>query len=82
MGLLLRCRKPMMLLAARAGAPCTTEASLTRQRQVIDEAQAGYAATRGPAAGADEVAWLSQLHASGALTDEELAAATARGLGS
>jgi hypothetical protein len=82
MGLLLRCREPVMRLAARAGTACTTAAAIERQKDVIDEAQAGYAATRGPTTGAGELAWLSQLHASGALTDEELAVATARAPGS
>jgi hypothetical protein len=49
------------------------------EQEPADQAQAAYAAP--PADPADEIEHLAQLHSSGALTDEEFAAAKAKTLG-
>lgn len=76
--------------AAVAGTAYHAGKSRAQQDQVNDEAQAAYAATQGPPPTppssaptdtAGEVERLAQLHASGALTDEEFAAAKAKALG-
>jgi hypothetical protein len=91
MGLFMRRRRPVMRLAAGAAVAGTAYHMGKRgaeQEQINDQAQEAYAATQGPppsvAAPTDaagEVERLAQLHASGALTDEEFSAAKAKALG-
>jgi Short C-terminal domain len=91
MGLFLRRRRPVMRLAAGAAVAGTAYhlgSENAEQQQVNDQAQDAYAATQGPPAAAltdadpaGEVERLAQLHASGALTDDEFAAAKAKALG-
>jgi len=94
MGLFFRPRRPLLRLAA--GAATTTVAYQAGKRRVqpdeiTDGAEAGYATTRAsppPIAPAPiapvstaELERLAKLHASGALTDAEFAAAKAQLLG-
>jgi hypothetical protein len=95
MGMMFRPRRPLMRVAA--GAATATVAykagqRRTQQNQYNDEAQAAYAqaqvapppAASAPAAPADstaELERLAKLHDSGALNDEEFAAAKAKLLG-
>ena len=87
MGLFMRRRRPLMRLAAGAAVAGTAyHAGKNRaeQDQANDDAHAAFTATQGPPAPADtaaEVERLAQLHASGALTDEEFTAAKAKALG-
>jgi hypothetical protein len=82
-----------MRLAAGAGVAGTAfhaGQSRAQQEQVNDEGQAAYAATQGPPSApptaapaaptdaAAEIERLARLHSSGALTDEEFAAAKAK----
>jgi hypothetical protein len=93
-GLFLRPRRPLLRLAA--GAATATVAYRAGQRRAEqdaynEEAQAAYAATQAPppayaapAPEADTIAELerlARLHESGALSDDEFAAAKARVLG-
>jgi hypothetical protein len=95
MGMMFRPRRPLMRVAA--GAATATVAykagqRRTQQNQYNDEAQAAYAqaqvaprqAAPAPAAPVDstaELERLAKLHESGALNDEEFAAAKAKLLG-
>jgi uncharacterized membrane protein YebE (DUF533 family) len=95
MGLMFRPRRPLMRVAA--GAATATVAYKAGQRrnqqnQYNEQAQAAYSQTQaapppaapGPAAPADstaELERLAKLHESGALTDEEFAAAKSKLLG-
>ena len=95
MGLMFRPRRPLMRVAA--GAATATVAykagqRRTQQNQYNDQAQAAYAQTQAPQAApapapappADstaELERLAKLHESGALNDEEFAAAKAKLLG-
>ena len=95
MGLMFRPRRPLMRVAA--GAATATVAykagqRRTQQNQGNDQAQAAYAQTQAPpaapapapAAPTDstaELERLAKLHESGALNDEEFAAAKAKLLG-
>lgn len=94
MGLFLRPRRPLLRLAA--GAATATVAYRAGQRRAEqdvynEQAQAAYAATQAPPPPADapapetdtiaELERLARLHGSGALSDEEFAAAKARVLG-
>jgi len=96
MGLLMRRRRPVMRLAGAAALGTVAYQSGKRheeQAEVNDQAQAAYAATEAPPAPAPaapaapagdttaELERLAQLHQSGALTDEEFAAAKAKLLG-
>ena len=95
MGLMFRPRRPLMRVAA--GAATATVAykagqRRTQQNQYNDQAQAAYAQTQAPQAApppapappADstaELERLAKLHESGALNDEEFAAAKSKLLG-
>lgn len=94
MGLFLRPRRPLLRLAA--GAATATVAYRAGQRRAEQDvynqqAQAAYAATQAPPPPAyapapetdtiAELERLAHLHESGALSDEEFAAAKARVLG-
>ena len=95
MGMMFRPRRPLMRVAA--GAATATVAykagqRRTQQNQYNDQAQAAYAQTQAappqaapaPAAPTDstaELERLAKLHESGALTDEEFAAAKSKLLG-
>jgi hypothetical protein len=88
MGLFLRRRRPVMRLAAGAAVAGTAyHAGKKRaeQEHINGQSEAAYAATQGPPAAptdaAGELERLAQLHASGALTDDEFAAAKAKALG-
>ncbi len=93
MGLFMRRRRPLMRLAAGAAVAGTAYhmgKSNQAQAEVNDQAQAAFAATQGPPPAppstpptdaAGEVERLAQLHASGALTDDEFTAAKAKALG-
>lgn len=95
MGLMMR-RRPLVRLAAGAAVAGTAYhygKKSERQAQINEEAQAAYAATQPapapayvpptpPAAtGTTDLNRLVELHSSGALTDEEFAAAKAQLLG-
>jgi hypothetical protein len=95
MGLMFRPRRPLMRVAA--GAATATVAykagqRRTQQSQGNDQAQAAYAQTQappaapapapaGPTDSTAELERLAKLHESGALTDEEFAAAKSKLLG-
>jgi hypothetical protein len=95
MGLMFRPRRPLMRVAA--GAATATVAykagqRRTQQNQGNDQAQAASAQTQAPPAAATpaaaaptdstaELERLAKLHESGALTDEEFAAAKSKLLG-
>lgn len=93
MGLLMRRRRPVMRVAGAAALGTVAYQSGKRheqQAEVNDQAQAAYAATQAPAAAAApaaagdttaELERLASLHQSGALTDDEFAAAKAKLLG-
>ncbi|HEU5307947.1 MAG TPA: SHOCT domain-containing protein [Acidimicrobiia bacterium] len=97
MGLLMRRRRPVMRVAGAAALGTVAYQSGKRheqQAEVNDQAQAAYAATQAPppapaaaaapAAAGDttaELERLASLHQSGALTDDEFAAAKAKLLG-
>lgn len=93
MGLMFRRRRPVMRMAGAAALGTAAYQSGKRheqQAQVNDQAQAAYAAPQAPApapaaAPADdttaELERLAGLHQSGALTDDEFAAAKAKLLG-
>ncbi|HEX4528056.1 MAG TPA: SHOCT domain-containing protein [Acidimicrobiia bacterium] len=96
MGLMFRRRRPLMRVAGAAAVGTVAYQSGKRheeQAQVNEQAQQAYAATQPPpqqaaapaAAPADdttaELERLAQLHQSGALTDDEFAAAKSKLLG-
>jgi uncharacterized membrane protein YebE (DUF533 family) len=97
MGLLMRRRRPVMRVAGAAAlGPVAYQSGKRHEQQaeVNDQAQAAYAATQAPppapaaapapAATGDttaELERLASLHQSGALTDDEFAAAKAKLLG-
>jgi membrane protease subunit (stomatin/prohibitin family) len=85
MGMMFRPRRPLMRVAA--GAATATVAykagqRRTQQNQYNDQGQAAPAAPApAPADSTAELERLAKLHESGALTDEEFAAAKAKLLG-
>jgi hypothetical protein len=97
MGLMFRPRRPLMRMAAGAATATVAYKAgqrRTQQNQYNEQAQAAYAQTQAapppaapgpaPAAPADstaELERLAKLHESGALSDEEFAAAKSRILG-
>jgi uncharacterized membrane protein YebE (DUF533 family) len=97
MGMMFRPRRPLMRVAAGAATATVAYKAgqrRTQQNQYNDQAQAAYAQTQAPqaapppaptpAAPADstaELERLAKLHESGALTDEEFAAAKSKLLG-
>jgi hypothetical protein len=91
MGLFMRRRRPLMRLAtgaAVAGTAYHVGKERAEQDHVNDDAEAAYAATQGPpsavapATGTTaELERLASLHQSGALSDDEFAAAKAKVLG-
>jgi len=96
MGLLMRRRRPVMRVAGAAALGTVAYQSGKRheqQAEVNEQAQAAYASTQapppaapaaGPAPADDttgELERLASLHQSGALTDDEFAAAKAKLLG-
>jgi uncharacterized membrane protein YebE (DUF533 family) len=97
MGLMFRPRRPLMRMAAGAATATVAYKAgqrRTQQNQYNEQAQAAYAQTQAapppaapgpaPAAPADstaELERLAKLHESGALNDEEFAAAKSRILG-
>jgi Short C-terminal domain len=97
MGLMFRPRRPLMRMAAGAATATVAYKAgqrRTQQNQYNEQAQAAYAQTQaapppaapGPASAAPadstaELERLAKLHESGALSDEEFAAAKSRILG-
>jgi hypothetical protein len=97
MGMMFRPRRPLMRMAAGAATATVAYKAgqrRTRQNQSNDQAQAAYAnpqaappqaapapAGPAPADSTAELERLAKLHESGALTDEEFAAAKAKLLG-
>ena len=97
MGMMFRPRRPLMRVAAGAATATVAYKAgqrRTQQNQYNDQAQAAYAQTQAappqaapapaPAASGDstaELERLAKLHESGALTDEEFAAAKSKLLG-
>ena len=82
MGMRRRVRRRGLVAGAVAGGAIAHHRN--RQQEAdqgpVDDSQAQYAPP--PADPADEIEHLAQLHSSGALTDEEFAAAKAKVLGS
>jgi putative oligomerization/nucleic acid binding protein len=85
MGFRRRTRRRALIAGAAVGGMAAHHAATAGgQQQQVDEApvedpQVQYAPP--PVDSADEIEHLAQLHASGALTDEEFAAAKAKALG-
>jgi hypothetical protein len=92
LGLFFRRRRPLMRMAAGAAVAGTAYhvgKERAQQDQVNEEAEAAYVATQGssssapaPADATAELERLASLHESGALSDDEFAAAKAKVLGS
>ena len=80
MGMRRRSRRRGLLVGAAAGAAVGHHLGRRQQEEQQPEDQTQYAPA--PADPADQIEHLSQLHASGALTDEEFASAKAKVLGS
>jgi multidrug resistance efflux pump len=96
MGMMFRPRRPLMRVAAGAATATVAYKAgqrRTQQNQYNDQAQAAYAQTQAapppapaapapaPADSTAELERLAKLHESGALTDEEFAAAKSKLLG-
>jgi hypothetical protein len=85
MGMMFRPRRPLMRVAAgaaTAGVAYKAGRRRTHQNQYDDQAQAAPApAAPAPADSTAELERLAKLHESGALTDEEFAAAKSKLLG-
>jgi hypothetical protein len=79
-------RRALVVGAVAGGAVAHHEATRGAEQQAyeapVDEDQAQAQYVPPPADTADEIEHLAQLHASGALTDDEFAAAKAKALGS
>jgi hypothetical protein len=81
MGFRRRTRRRALIAGAAVGAHYANKAS-DQQQAPAEEYQEPAAYAPPPADPADEIEHLAQLHDSGALTDEEFAAAKAKALGS
>jgi len=84
MGFRRRVRRRALVVGAVAGGAVAHHAATASagQQAPVDESQAQAQYVPPPADPADELEHLAQLHTSGALTDEEFAAAKAKALGS
>ena len=80
MGMRRRSRRRGLIVGAAAGAAVARHRGRGQEEEQQPEDEAQYAPL--PASPADEIEHLAQLHASGALTDDEFASAKAKVLGS
>ncbi len=85
MGMRRRARRRGLVAGAVAGGAIAHHRNKqSANQEPVDDSQAQYAPAPAPAPAdpADQIEHLAQLHASGALTDEEFASAKAKVLGS